>query len=237
MLLIYTRVSSTEQAADDRSSLEIQERIGRGYAMSNGFAQFDIAIYTDPGVSGSVSLGKRPAGQQLIDDSKPGDFVFASKLDRMFRSASDALYQVEAFRKRGVKVVLFDLGSEPIGDSAIGQFFFTCMAAVATLERATIKERCVNGKKAKVAKGGYGGGKVPFGFSVVGKGREARLVEDERQQRALAAVRNLIKERPRANLGEVRLRLSEEGHTARNGKPFFLMQVSRMVQKVRSEYP
>ena len=37
MLLGYARVSTGEQAAEDKSSLETQEKIIRGYAMAKGF--------------------------------------------------------------------------------------------------------------------------------------------------------------------------------------------------------
>ena len=149
MLLGYARVSTAEQAADDRSSLENQEKIIRGYAMAMGVNQFDTAIYTDPGVSASIPLRNRPSGGRLLSDAKKGDTIIASKLDRMFRSASDALNMVEIFKEKNINIVLFDLGSEPINSSGIAQFFFTVIAAVAQLERTMIKERCNNGKKAK----------------------------------------------------------------------------------------
>ena len=235
MLLIYSRCSTTEQAAEDKSSLELQDRVGRGYAMSKGFSQFDVSAYVDAGVSGSVALGSRPAGRRMRDDAKPGDVIFAAKLDRMFRSASDALYQVEFFKKHGIKLVLFDLGSEPIADSAIGQFFFTCMAAVATLERATIKERCTNGRKAKVLRGGHGGGRPPFGYRIVGKGRDARLEKVEAEQQILARVRAYLTERAEISIGETCRRLAAEGIASRNGKPFVKMQVSRIMEQARRD--
>ena len=175
MLLIYQRVSSTEQAADDRSSLENQERIGRGFAMTKGFNQFDIATYCDPGVSATIPLRRRPAGQRLLEDMKPGDYVFASKLDRMFRSASDACNMAEIFKEKGINLVLFDLGSEPINSSGISQFFFTIIAAVAQLERTMIRERMEAGKKAKREKKGHAGGVAPYGYRIVGHGRAAQL--------------------------------------------------------------
>jgi putative DNA-invertase from lambdoid prophage Rac len=43
------------------------------------------------GVSGSVSLTDRPQGKALLATVKPGDVIITAKLDRMFRSALDAL--------------------------------------------------------------------------------------------------------------------------------------------------
>ena len=64
MLLLYQRVSTTEQAGEGRTSLEDQERIGRGFAMAKGFSQFDVSCYCDAGVSATIPLRNRPAGKE-----------------------------------------------------------------------------------------------------------------------------------------------------------------------------
>ena len=233
MLLGYARVSTTEQASEDRSSLENQEKIIRGYAMAKGFTQFETSVYTDPGVSASIPLRKRPSGSRLLDDAKAGDVIIASKLDRMFRSASDALNMIEIFKEKNIKLVLFDLGSEPVAESAMAQCFFTISAAFAQLERTIIKERMLGGKKAKVAKGGHVGGDAKYGYRVIGKGRDARLEPDEAEQQVIARVRSYLQERAEISIGETCRRLTEEGAQARNGKPFFKMQVSRIMEMAR----
>ena len=149
MLLGYIRVSTAEQATDDRSSLENQEKIIRGFAMAKGFNQFDTSIYSDPGVSASIPLRNRPAGKELLETAKAGDTIIASTMDRMFRSAGDATNMIEIFREKKIDLVLFNMGSEPVGTSAVGQFIFTALAAVAQLERTLIKERMTSGKKRK----------------------------------------------------------------------------------------
>jgi DNA invertase Pin-like site-specific DNA recombinase len=233
MLLGYARVSTAEQAADDRSSLETQEKIIRGYAMAKGFNQFDTAIYTDPGVSASIPLRNRPDGKRLLEDAKKGDTIIASKLDRMFRSASDALNMVEIFKEKGIDLVLFDLGSEPVNGSGISQFFFTIIAAVAQLERTMIRERMTSGKKAKKAKGGHIGGKTPYGFRVVGSGREARLEAVKEEQNVIDVVKELLVDRPYLPVSYTARHLDELGLKSRSGKPFFKMQVSRIMEHVK----
>ena len=226
MLLGYARVSTTEQASEDRSSLENQEKIIRGYAMAKGFTQFETSVYTDPGVSASIPLRKRPSGSRLLDDAKAGDVIIASKLDRMFRSASDALNMIEIFKEKNIKLVLFDLGSEPVAESAMAQCFFTISAAFAQLERTIIKERMLGGKKAKVARGGHVGGDAKYGYRVI-------LEPDEAEQQVIARVRSYLQERAEISIGETCRRLTEEGAQARNGKPFFKMQVSRIMEMAR----
>ena len=232
MLLGYARVSTSDQV--EGTSLENQEKIIRGFAMAKGFSQFETAVYIDDGVSASIPLRNRPSGKNLLADAKAGDTIISSKLDRMFRSASDALNMVEIFKEKNINIVLFDLGSEPINSSGIAQFFFTVIAAVAQLERTMIKERCNNGKKAKKAKGGHIGGRTPYGFHVIGQGREARLEKDEAEQKVIAHVQELLRERAELSISETTRLLTEEGLTARNGKPFVKMQIKRILDQVRN---
>ena len=64
----------------------------------------------------SVPIAERPAGGRLFAKLKKGDIVIAPKLDRLFRSALDALQVVEDLKKRGVSLHLLDLGgSRPFG--------------------------------------------------------------------------------------------------------------------------
>ena len=48
--------------------------------------------------------------------SQRGDIVIAAKLDRLFRSALDALKVVESLKGRGVKLHLLDLGGDIAGN-------------------------------------------------------------------------------------------------------------------------
>ena len=232
MLLGYTRVSTAEQATDDRSSLENQEKIIRGFAMAKGFTQFDTAIYSDPGVSASIPLRSRPAGKELLEAAKAGDTIIASAMDRMFRSAGDATNMIDIFREKKIDLVLFNMGSEPVGTSAIGQFIFTALAAVAQLERTLIRERMTSGKTAKKAKGGHVGGRAPYGFRIVGAGREARLESVEDEQKVLKQVRAWKEEHEFLSPARTAVALAELGLMARNGKPFHKMQASRLIEQV-----
>ena len=140
----------------------------------------------------------------------------------------------EIFLEKKINLVLFDLGSDPINGSGISQFFFTVIAAVAQLERTMIRERLQSGKKAKKAKGGHIGGKTPYGFRVIGAGREARLEAVAEEQKVLAEVKKLLSDRAYLSVAFTTRHLTEQGLTARNGKPFFPMQVKRIMDQVTS---
>lgn len=228
MILGYTRVSTTEQAADGTTSLQEQDRVIRGYAMVKGVGAYDLQIYSDAGVSGSIALRNRPAGEELLAAVRPGDTVVASKLDRIFRNSLDALWTYNEFKKKGIHLVLFDMGTTPItDDGGLSKVFFSIMSAFADHERERIRERVLDGKRAKKAKGGFTGGRVPFGWHVVGQGREARLEIDDAEQKIIQEIVALRGKPVTTVVREV----NEKGLRTRSGKPFIYAQIERVLQQ------
>jgi putative DNA-invertase from lambdoid prophage Rac len=73
------------------------------------------------------SLIDRKAGK-LVAGLAKGTLVIASKLDRIFRSASDALATMEAWHKQGVSLILVDCSTEPVSDNGVGKLFFSILA-------------------------------------------------------------------------------------------------------------
>ena len=92
-----------------------------------------------------------------------GDVVMSPKLDRLFRSALDALVVVEDLRKRGVALHLLDLGGD-ISTNGLSKLFLTIAAAFAEAERDRIRERVGQTKVDQRAQGRFLGGVVPFGY-------------------------------------------------------------------------
>lgn len=226
MLLGYTRCSTAEQV--EGSSLQEQERTIRGYAMYKGVTAYDLQIYTDAGVSGSIHLQWRRAGRDLLETVKPGDTVIASKLDRMFRNSLDALKTFTDFKQRGIHLVLFDLGVEPItNDTGMSKLIFQVMSAFADHERERIRERMLEGKRAKQQRGGHAGGEAPYGFRIVGEKREARLEPVEAEQQVIKRVVELRGKSPYFIARE----LKNEGICTRTNRPFHYTQVARILAR------
>lgn len=174
----YARVSTTRQA-EDGESLDVQQRTIAGYAMMHGMA-ID-SVFVERGVSGSKPLAERPEGAALLASVKPGDVVITAKLDRMFRSALDALDVLGRLKDRGVNLHMVDLGGDVTGNG-ISKLVFTILSAVAEAERDRIRERITDVKADQKARGRYLGGIVPFGWQV---GEDGELVEDDAQQTAI----------------------------------------------------
>jgi putative DNA-invertase from lambdoid prophage Rac len=158
----YTRVSTGRQA-EEGESLGAQQRTIEGYAMMHGLVIDHVFI--ERGVSGSKKLTDRPEGARLLAGLQPGDVVLTPKLDRMFRSALDALDVLAQFQKIGISLHMIDLGGDVTGNG-ISKLVFTILSAVAEAERDRIRERIRDVKTDQRNRSRYLGGKVPFGWIV-----------------------------------------------------------------------
>ncbi len=179
----YIRVSTAEQSKRGES-LDAQRRMIEGYAMMKGWQLVDV--FVEAGVSGSIPLADRPEGKRLLATVGKGDAVITPKLDRMFRSAADALATLEVLKADGVSLHMIDLGGDVCGNG-ISKLVFTILSAVAESERDRIRERIRDVKQSLAAQGRYNGGKRPFGFDIMGD----RLVPNEAEQAALADMRTM----------------------------------------------
>lgn len=228
MIHLYARVSTAEQAADGSTSIEEQIRKGRAIASLRSAGPYDIATYEDRGVSGSIPLAQRPAGKDLITTVQKGDMVVAAKLDRLFRSATDALSTADDLKSRGVDLILIDMGSEPVTQNGTAKLFFGMLSLVAEFERDRINERTNDGRKAKRQAGGHVGGSAPYGFSVEGKGKTARLVPNPDEQKVIARVVELS---AKWSPALVVRQLAKEGYRTRDNWEFEHVQVKRIRER------
>ena len=83
----------------------------------------------------------------------------------------------------------------------------------------------MSGKASKVAAGGYGGGRPPFGWRAEG----GELVPDEREQVVIAFMREL--EAEGLSSRQIAARLEEAGHKPKVGDRWSSVQVLRVLQR------
>jgi putative DNA-invertase from lambdoid prophage Rac len=179
----YVRVSTLAQA-EEGESLDVQRRQIDGYAMMRGLRVEQV--FVERGVSGSKPVQERPEGAKLLATLRPGDVVITAKLDRMFRSALDALDVLGKLQKEGISLHMVDLGGDVTGNG-ISKLVFTILSAVAEAERDRIRERVRDVKRDQKTRGRYLGGVRPFGFEI---GEAGELVEVPAEQ---AAIRTMVK--------------------------------------------
>lgn len=180
----YRRVSTDNQ--EDGTSLDHQS--AKITAMAQ-LASLDAPVIFEDVCSGAIPLDQREGGAALLAALQPGDALIVAKLDRCFRNAGDALSRADWFRANRIDLYLIDMGSDPVTQNGTSRMFFGMLALVAEFERERIRERTSDGRAAKRAKGGHVGGTRPFGYNVVGKGREAVLEPIAEEQEALAEMR------------------------------------------------
>ena len=177
----YCRVS-TERQAEEGESLGAQQRTIEGYAMMHGMTL--ERVFVERGVSASKPLGDRPEGMKLLSRLSTGDVIITPKMDRMFRSALDALHTLEKLKKCGVSVHMIDLGGEVL-DSVHAKLIFTILSAVAEAERGRIRERIREVKQDQKKRGRYLGGAVPFGWEQSGGDLQENPVEQDAIRRMM----------------------------------------------------
>ena len=137
------------------------------------------------GRSSAVPVQDRPVGAALFAKLASGDILIAAKLNRLFRSALDALQVVEKLKARDVSLHLIDLGGD-IAGNGLSKLFLTIAAAFAEAERDRIRERVGQSKADQRKRGRYLGGIRPFGFQ---SREDGELVPIEAEQAAITEIK------------------------------------------------
>lgn len=180
----YVRVSTDNQAEFGASLADQQERV-EAYATSMGLEM--NRVFVEAGISGGKGFSTRPKGTELDAQLRSGDMVVATKLDRMFRSASDALKVVEDWQRRGIHLFLMDIGGDVTGNG-VAKLVFSILAAVAEMERSRLSERVRSVKQHLTKQGRFTGGKIATGYVVSADGQ---LSATKRWRDAVTAMKRL----------------------------------------------
>jgi DNA invertase Pin-like site-specific DNA recombinase len=214
----YVRVSTKQQTLGD--SLEAQEKAIREWAEAAGHVV--VRIVEDGGESGKLPEDQRPGLLAALSILEAGeaDGLAVQRLDRLARAlhvqeavlARAWLSEAEVWEAVGARLVLQDDPDDPMR-TLVRQV----MGAANQLEASMVAARLRGGRRHKEGRGGYGGGFVRYGWAVVGRGKEARLVEVEEEQAALRRIRRL---RKRHTLRGIAAKLNAEGVPAKGGGPW-----------------
>lgn len=189
----------------------------------------DAIFYEDRFKSGRSP--RRPGLRSLLDAVEPGDLVVVTRVDRLARDARLMVaveYEVEVSKEARI-VSLAGEGFPIDGPADPTQVFLRrVLAAQAELASAQCAASTKAALAVKKAAGIAATGTVAFGFRL-GPGR--RLVEDEREQEVLAAIREFCRGRLESASGaEVARHLNSKGFLNRTGKPFARWNVSAIIR-------
>ena len=221
-MLGYTRVSTQEQVTG--FGLEVQAKAIKDYAKANGLRL--VRTLSDEGQSGSNGLDARVGLAEALAIVERGE-VAGIIVYRMDRLARDLLLQetlMARMRAAGAEVISV---SEPDMDSddPTRVLVRQVLGSISQYERALIRGRMMAGKAAKVSKGGYGGGRPPFGW----RAEDKELVPEPREQEAIALVRQLADEGLSSR--QIAARLEEAGHRPKVGEHWSSVQVLRILRR------
>lgn len=148
MIIGYCRSSTTDQTGNAQRSM---------------LQAYGCDVIREEKQSGKNIEG-RPVFQRLLNELEPGDKIVVSKIDRFARNTLNALETVKELEKKGVGLVVLNLGGETVDTkTASGMLLLTMLAGVAEFELNMIKERQREGIAEAKKRGVYKGRPVKYG--------------------------------------------------------------------------
>lgn len=209
--VIYIRVSTADQA-EHGVSLDAQRERLSAYAVACGLEM--VAVVREEGISGTIPLADRPEGSRVAEMVSSGKVrhVIALKLDRLFRSAVDALATTAEWDKSGIALHLVDMGGSSLNTgSAMGRMMLTMMAGFAQFERDLTAERTTAALAHKKANG------AAYSPTPFGKTREGdALLDNKEEQGIITRIRAWREEG--FSLRGIASRLNDEGVSTKQGR-------------------
>lgn len=221
----YVRVSTAEQVHGQ--GLDVQEQAIRSYAKANDLKLIDVA--RDEGISGSNGLDTREGLAAALVRLEAGE-AQALIVYRHDRLARDLILQetlIQRLSSANVQVISVT-DPEIDGDDHTRVLVRQVLGAIHQYERAVIRSRMAAGKAMKAAKGGYAGGRPPFGWKAV----DGALAPDEAEQQVITYSRQLRDQGK--SYREIVAALMEAGYKPRGGTEWHPPQVARLLVERRT---
>lgn len=160
-VVAYIRVSTDGQCGDDKFGLDVQRKDIQEYCDAH-----DMTIakwFMDEGESGAK---ERPGFDEIVYGevtNPPYEAVIVAKSDRVARDIEIYYYYKMLLRKKGMTLISITEDFGKFGAfSSMLESFTLC---VAEMERENINKRTSGGRRVKAARGGYSGGRPPYGYT------------------------------------------------------------------------
>lgn len=183
--VIYLRVS-TDQQTESGLGLEAQRQMCQKYVLENG--NHHSLEFVDEGLSGALSIEKRPNLLKAIDSLSEGDFIIVAKRDRLGRDIIVNAMIESAIARKKAKLVSAS-GDFKCDDEPTSILMRRMMDAFSEYERLIIGERtraALQAKKNRNERVGY----IPYGMKLCEDG--IHLEEDEKEQWILDYIHKLL---------------------------------------------
>lgn len=213
----YIRVSTNEQAKDDKFGIEAQKQAILKYAKENNFV---VVEWLKDVVSGAKE--QRPAWDSILykDDiaQPPYDAIIVYKHDRVARRLELFFYYLFVLKRKGIELhsVFDDLNL----DSPQNKFMVSTLVFVAEMERENIKIRTMAGKNVKAQQGGFCGGQIPYGYTT-----NHGVLQKSDIESPIVQIIFEMRENQKATLQAIVDYLNDSGVVSKNGKKWTIPSV------------
>jgi site-specific DNA recombinase len=173
---------------------------------------------------------ERPGLHALLEALKAGNIkkVIVTRLDRLARDTMLSLWLMKEIKKLGAELV--SIAEPGRWEDPTQKLLLTMVAAFAEFEKSLITSRLSSGRRTKARQGGYAGGKAPIGYKAERGGKALTL--DEEKTSTVKRVFELRDKEPDASLKMIADILNSEGFTTKESKPFYPMQVKRILDRM-----
>ena len=217
----YCRVSTDGQCGEDRYGLDEQKRLVMEYCATHDMQISDW--YIDEGVSGAKE--SRPALDELLYGevrNPPVEAVVVPKSDRMARDIKLYFYYMMVLERKGMQLVS---ATEAVvnDDTGLGNVYKALILFVAEQERKNITKRTSGGRRIKASRGGYSGGRPPYGYKPV-DGKLVIVPEEATVVKKVFSAR-----RAGVTIQGIVDYLRDEGHKTRGGVGFSISTIQSIL--------
>lgn len=220
----YCRVSTKGQCGEDKYGIEAQKRDIEAYC-----ADHDIEIegwYIDSGISGAKDETERPELRKILNGevtNPPIQAVVVAKSDRLSRAVEQYYWFKYAFRRMNIELISVN---EDFGSAGVfAPVYEAITAAFAEMERQMIKSRMSSGRNVKASKGGYAGGRAPYGYDGGNGTLTVNPVEADAVRMIFA-----LRDHDGKSMGKIAESLNEAGYTNRSGGEFTVSSVQYILK-------
>lgn len=159
----YVRVSTEQQAEEEKYGIDVQKQAILLYANNNGYNIVDWKIDKMSGVKDN-----RPALNEILNgdvvSNPPIEAVIVFKNDRLARDTKLYFYYLYSLEKKNIK--LLSTKEEFAEGDDMANIYRALIQFVAEQERKNIALRTSKGRSVKAQCGGYSGGRCPYGYKV-----------------------------------------------------------------------
>ena len=178
--VIYARYSSHNQT---ENSIEAQVAEAREYARRKNYTV--VEVFADRAKTGTND--QRAEFQRMLSATEKHNFtvIIVWKVDRFGRNREEIALNKYKCKKNGVRV---EYVAENISDGPEGVILESVLEGFAEYYSRQLSQNIRRGLKSKASKGGFTGGRIPFGYDII----DDKYVINEEQAKKIKEVFKLF---------------------------------------------